>query len=267
MATKKQEKEARRLARIEAEKKESAAARRRLMLAYAGAGALGLVVLVAVVILIARGGGGGDSNVHGVDIPSAAHVDVNSGEVPGAKGCPGGSLGKMACLDGIRFDDRTGTPPSALKQGDLEKAADAAGCKLDLDLTDEGNGHLQPDDPEPKYQTVPPTSGNHWPVPVADGAYLDPIPSLRYVHSMEHGRIEIHYNPKLSEDDQLALKGVFDQDPNGMLMFPDPDMPYDVAVTAWTNEVTCDKYTPEVLDVIRDFRDTYRGQGPEPIPL
>jgi Protein of unknown function (DUF3105) len=266
MATKKQEKEARRQARLEAEKREAAAQRRRLMLAYGAAGVLGLIVLVAVVVLIARGGGGSDK-INGKDIPAAAHVDVNSGEVPGSKGCPGGSLGKEACLQGIRFDDRTGTPPPPLKQGDLQKAAEVANCELHLNLPDEGNTHLQPDDPLPKYQTTPPTSGDHWPVPLADGAYLDPIPPIRYVHSLEHGRIEIHYNPKLSEKDQLALKGVFDEDPNGMIMFPDPDMPYDVAVTAWTNMVTCDKYTPAAIDVIRDFRDTYRGQGPEPIPL
>src|SRR4051812_38957360 len=144
MATKKQEKDARRQARIEAEKKEAAAQRRRLMLAYVAAGVLGLIVLVAVVVLIARGGGGSDT-VNGKDIPAAAHVDVHSGEVPGTKGCPSGSLGKQACLQGIRFDDRTGTPPPPLKQGDLQQAAAAANCDLHLGLQDEGNTHLQPD--------------------------------------------------------------------------------------------------------------------------
>ena len=80
---------------------------------------------------------------------------------------------------------------------------------------------------------------------------------------MEHGRIEIHYKPSLPEAQQLALKGVFDADSDGMLLFPDPDMPYAVAATAWTNEVVCPKFNAEVLDVIRNFRDTYRGNGPE----
>jgi hypothetical protein len=48
-----------------------------------------------------------------------------------------------------------------------------------------------------------------------------------------------------------------------MLLYPDPDMPYDVAVTAWTNEAVCPHYNETVLDVIRNFRDTYRGNGPE----
>ena len=50
-------------------------------------------------------------------------------------------------------------------------------------------------------------------------------------------------------------------------MFPNPDMPYEVAATAWTNMLTCDKYSPEVIDAITDFRDQFRGQGPEQIPF
>jgi hypothetical protein len=40
-------------------------------------------------------------------------------------------------------------------------------------------------------------------------------------------------------------------------------MPYAVAATAWTHLVGCPKYSPAVLDVLRNFRDTYRGNGPE----
>ena len=40
-------------------------------------------------------------------------------------------------------------------------------------------------------------------------------------------------------------------------------MPYDVAVTAWTKMAVCPHYDPLVLDVIRNFRDTYIGNGPE----
>jgi hypothetical protein len=87
-----------------------------------------------------------------------------------------------------------------------------------------------------------------------------------FVHSLEHGRIEIQYSPDLPEDQQLELKGVFDESPQGVLMFPNPDMPYEVAVTAWTNMMTCDRYEGRAtLDAIRDFRDIYRGNGPEQI--
>ena len=94
-----------------------------------------------------------------------------------------------------------------------------------------------------------------------------PAPELT-VHSLEHGRINIQYSTDLSEDDQLALKGVFDESPEGMLFFPNDEMPYEVAATAWTQMVGCETYEGDAtLDVIRDFRDIYRGQGPEDVPL
>jgi hypothetical protein len=82
---------------------------------------------------------------------------------------------------------------------------------------------------------------------------------------LEHGRVEIQYSTDLSEADQLALKGVFDEDPGGLLLFPNDLMPYQVAATAWTNLLGCPAYNEAVLDAIRDFRDIYRGQGPEDV--
>ncbi len=167
----------------------------------------------------------------------------------------------------ISPDEREGTPPPPVEQADLEKAADAAGCELELDLPDEGNTHLRPNDDPPNYKTDPPTSGDHSVENLADGAYLDYPDPINFVHSIEHGRIEIQYSPELPEDEQLALKGVFQEDIEGMLLFPNPEMQSEVAVTSWTNLMTCDSYSPEVVDAIRAFRDTYRGQGPETVPF
>lgn len=53
-----------------------------------------------------------------------------------------------------------------------------------------------------------------------------------------------------------------------MLLFPNADMPYEVAATAWTRLLGCDRYQGRAtLDAIRAFRDIYRGQGPEPVPI
>ena len=187
----------------------------------------------------------------GEDIPEEAHIQVQSGFV-----------------HNVTPDGREGTPPPPLAQGDLEAAAKEAGCELQLDLEDEGSTHITKESEIPDYGTDPPTSGNHNPEQQADGAYSE-MPELWWVvHSLEHGRIEIQYSPDLPEEDQLALKGVFDEAPDGMLLFPNDEMPSEVAVTAWTQLMTCDTFEgAATLDAIRDFRDIYIGQGPEAVPL
>ena len=248
MASRKQQKEQMRQQRLEAEKREAEAAQRRLMLGYLVAGLLAAAVVAGLVIVILSGGGSGKKS-----FCAESHINTQFGTPP----------------EGNKADCREGTTPPAIQQADLQKAADAAGCELMLDLPDEGNSHIKPSDPEPNYKTNPPTSGNHIvpPLQAADGAYRDPIDPVYFVHSLEHGRVEIQYSPKLSEDDQLMLKGVFDESPAGMLLFPNPDMPYDVAATAWTQLMGCPKYNERVIDAIRAFRDTYRGRGPEPVPF
>jgi Protein of unknown function (DUF3105) len=253
--TTREERDRRRQERLAAEQRELAAARRRLVFGYVTAGALTLAVVVGLAIVLLSGG---DSNgLDSEDVPEAAHVQLQTGSI-----------------NDIPFDDRVGTTPPPLQQGDLETAAADGNCDLQLDLPDEGNTHIKPSDPVPDYKTNPPTSGNHIEPPLqqADGAYSK-YPGAQYVvHSMEHGRIEIQYSPDLPEKDQLALKGVFDESPAGVLFFPNPDMPYEAAATAWTTDggelLGCPKYEGRAtLDAIRDFRDIYRGLGPEPASI
>lgn len=249
MASRKEEKERLRQQRLAAERAAASKGRGRLIAGYVVAGALALAVIVGLVVVLASGSSG-----PGVDACSNAHIKNSAGSTRG-----------------LEPDCREGTPPPQIQFADLRISAEKAGCDLRLDLPNEGNTHV-PNSTPVDYKTTPPTSGNHNPVPIDDGAYRTPIsadpehPGMNIrdmVHAMEHGRIEIHYKPSLPEEQQLALKGVFDDDPDAMLLFPDPAMPYDVAVTAWTNMVACPHYNPTVLDVIRNFRDTYRGNGPE----
>jgi len=255
MASRKEEKERLRQQRLAQERRAASAGQRRLLVGYVVAGVLAAAVVIGIIVVIASGSGDGGGG-NGSDSPENAHVDPTSGIVA------------------AEADGREGTPPPPVAQARLEPAAEEAGCDLELNLPDEGNDHFENEN-EGDYDTSPPTSGDHYGSnteagagALADGAYVETPPISRAVHSLEHGRIEIQYSPDLPEEDQLALKGVFDEDPNGMLMFPNPDMPYEVAATAWTNMLGCKTYDgPATLDAIRAFRDTLRGQGPEPVPL
>lgn len=246
----KEERDKRRAERLAAERRAASDERRRLIIGYVAAGVLTVAVAVGIVIVIAGGGSGsgGNQSAESDENPNA-HIQVLSGKT-----------------NGIAPDNREGTAPPKVKQADLKLAAKAAGCDLRLDLPNEGQTHIRPGDPVPDYKTNPPTSGNHIlpPFQQADGAYSEPPNPQYVVHSLEHGRVEIQYSPKLSEDDQLVIKGVFDDDPDGMLLYPNPDMPYEIATTAWTQLMGCDTYRgAATLDAIRAFRDVYRGQGPE----
>jgi hypothetical protein len=251
MASRKEEKERLRQQRLAAERAAAASGRRRLLAGYFVAGLLTLAVLAGLVAVIASGGGG-----NGVDACENAHIQDAGGT-----------------FRDLEPDCREGTAPPEIRVADLNISASEAGCELMLGLPVEGRTHV-PNSTPVRYRTTPPTSGNHNPVPINDGAYETPITSnpdqatniRSAVHALEHGRVEIQYKPSLPEDQQLALKGVFDEDPNGVLFFPNPDMPDDVAVTSWTNEAVCPRYNETVLDVIRNFRDTYLGNGPEQVP-
>ena len=256
MSSRKQEKERLRQERLEAERRASAETRKRLILGYVVAGILGVAVVGGVIFAIASGGGGKESDEAGGGAESE-NVNTDFGFLP--KDLP--------------VDERDGTPPPPVENGDLTGAANVAGCDLQLGLPEEGNTHFEDEDKVVDYKTNPATSGDHYGNPnetgvgaLADGAYLETPNFNRLVHSLEPGRVEVQYSPDLPEEDQLALKGVFDDARPGIMLFPNPDMPYDVAATAWTQMVGCDTFKgAETLDVIRDFRDQYLGQGPEPV--
>ena len=244
------DREDRRREREEAEAADAVASakRKRLYFAY---GAAGLIVVAIVVVVIVLAGGGSDDSA---TAKGSAHINLDA---------------SVGSTNGITPDERAGTPPPAPKVTDLQTAAKQAGCVLKLHLKDEGHEHIPLDAPTPDYKTNPPTSGAHVEPPYqqADGAYTETPAPITYVHSLEHGRMEIQYSSKLPEKDQLALKGLYDTMYGATLLFPNDEMPYEVAATTWTNILGCPKYEgAATLDAIRAFgKETWGKYGGEPV--
>jgi hypothetical protein len=241
------ERERLRQERIEAEERESRGGNKRMLLAYAIGAAV--VLAIAVIVFIVASGGGSDSGGSG-----DAHINVNT---------------QMGSTNGVTPDEREGIPPPAARVTNLQRAAKQAGCKLKLHLEDEGHEHIPQNSPTPKYKTNPPTSGKHAEPPFqqADGAYAEEPKPIDYVHSLEHGRMEIQYSPNLPEKEQLELKGLYDTMYGATLLFPNKTMPYQVAATTWTNLMGCPEYKGSIsLDAIRAFgRETWGKYGGEPV--
>jgi len=237
-----EERERLRQARQERESSQAKSDKRRLVAVYGAAGLIGLLVIAGIVAAIASSGGSGGGE---------AHVNQASGST-----------------NGVKPDERSGPAPAAVTVSNLNEAAKQAGCTLRLNLKDEGHTHIPPTAPTPDYKTSPPTSGNHVEAPYqqADGAYSEMPGEIFIVHSLEHGRMEIQYSPELPEEDQLALKGIYETMYGGTLLFPNENMDYEVAATTWTNLLGCPKYKGDItLDAIRDFgKATWGRYGGEP---
>jgi len=178
------------------------------------------------------------------------------------------ALGAFLVLGVGGGDDETadgwpeGTVP-AQQQTDLRAAVQAANCELE-NHDSEGNQHLTTD---VEYESNPPHSGDHNPIPHPDGASLRPPRLEDAVHSLEHGRIYVQFNPSVSNDVKGQLKALFDEDPYHMILTPNGTrMPYQVAATTWRNTLTCEQMSPQAIDAIRLFRERYRDRGPEYVP-
>jgi hypothetical protein len=216
-----------------------AAAKRARRLQIIGAAVLA-VVLVAVVVVVAVAGGGSGNTGNG------AHHASTSQEAPIPKAGPLAVAGK------------------------LSQAAAAAGC-VSKTYPSEGRTHTTS---TVVYHTNPPTSGNHNPVPAEDGIY-DPgnTPTKEhFVHTLEHGRIELQYRPGTSKHVIAQLTSLFNEPLNGtpgyhMLLFENnTKMPYAVAATAWTHLLGCPAMNTKVFDAVRAFRAAYTDKAPELIP-
>lgn len=235
MSSRAEEKQRRREERMAQEAKELAGAQRARRLQIVGAAVLA-IALVAVVAIVALSGGGGGS--------SSAKTTAPGAKIPAA-----GPLAKASAL------------PAAAK---------AAGC-VSKTFPQQGRTHTSA---KVKYKTNPPTSGPHDPTPAEDGIY-DPgnTPAKEhFVHTLEHGRVEIQYRPGTPAKTIAQLTTLFNEPLNGtpgyhLLLFENnTNMPYAVAATAWTHLLGCKAMNPKVFDAVRAFRAAYTDQAPEQIP-
>ena len=237
MASRQEQKEARRQERLERERREAGAAARRRRMRLGGGVLLGLALLAGVVLAVVVGFGGDDSE-------SGARTPEPS--TPAAAKLP---------------EQQT---------SDLDAAAKAAGCTLS-NPEFEGATHEDREFAPGDYKTNPPTSGNHNPDWYDDGVY-EPGATPRLgmlVHTLEHGRINVQYKKGTDGDTVAQLEALLAEQNEGyhMLLYENTTgMKPAVAATAWTHSLACPKMNDRVFDAIRTFRSRYTDKGPENVP-
>jgi hypothetical protein len=232
MSSRQEEKERRRREREEREAAERASAARRKRMQ---------LVLGVVLALVLVGGGG-----------TALVLALSGGGSETEAEAPAGSAN---------------IPPK--QEGDLKKAAAAAGCKL-VDAPNEGAGHEDKDFKPSDYKQNPPTSGAHFPEWYEDGIYgPGDTPELgKLVHTLEHGRIDIQYKPGTPASTVPKLETLYNEMDGGyhLLLFQnETKMPFAVAATAWDHQLGCPTMNDKVFDAIRAFREEFIDKGPEKV--
>ncbi len=238
MARRQEEKEKRRQERHAREEAERKAAARRKRLQYVFGGLLAVAAVGGIVAVLALGVLGGDGG-----------------------GGPGDPRDVSEAASDVTLPEQ--------QNGDLEGAAQAAGCKLENPEI-EGSTHESKEFKASDYKTNPPTSGNHTPDWYEDGIYSPgDTPSLgMLVHTLEHGRIDVQYKEGTSADDVAKLEAFLaETDGYHMLLFQNTTgMDAAVAATAWGHSLTCSKIDDTTWDALRTFRTSYIDKGPEAVP-
>ena len=254
MASRREEKERLRQQRIAAQRREAQSGQRRLVLGYTVAGLLAAAVVVGIIVVIASGSSDGGSCTG--DLPAEAarrHPRRIRGHVRGRARRSRGD--RASCGRAGAARRRPQGWPTAI-------------CDS-ISLTRE-TSTFRPTSRPQSTTTNPPTSGDH--DPVSAGGWRvrrgtpDP-PPLRRTRSSTGGS-RSSTAPISPRRTSSRSRGCSTRTRRGCCSFRTPTCHTTVAATAWTNMLGCDRYEgAATLDAIRAFRDTLRGQGPQPVPL
>jgi hypothetical protein len=161
---------------------------------------------------------------------------------------------------------------------DIAATMQAAGCQLKAVPAEVGNHTAALNaTSNPKWNTDPPTSGPHYPVPAIYGEYDTPLKTAQVVHNLEHGAVFVLYGPKVPAATVQQLRDFYNDDTTGMLLAPYPKLGDKIALGAWTVPdnfepggkngtaylATCTKFDSGAFAT---FRDELRFRGPERFP-
>ena len=147
-----------------------------------------------------------------------------------------------------------------------------------------GSLHMSKITDKVNYNSYPPSSGYHYPVPAIWGNYSEPVDPKRVVHNEEHGGVIVWYGTKISSADRQKIDQFYEESPNAIVVTPLVDtfsgityprhkpLGSRIALTAWDAPSGVGKgilsICPHVnLKAFEKFRDTFRGHGPEPFPV
>jgi hypothetical protein len=170
---------------------------------------------------------------------------------------------------------------------EVKAAMTGAGCTFETKAADAANQHMSSADQKVDYETYPAASGAHNPTTAIWGNYRSAVDPRQAVHNLEHGGVAIWYGDEISAKDRGELDALYERDSRGMLISPLDEafanvsypkhepLGSEIALTAWTADVgkpdsgkvhiaVCPSVDAAAFAL---FRDTFRGKGPERLPV
>ena len=130
-----------------------------------------------------------------------------------------------------------------------------------------------------KYNSFPPSSGDHSEQTAIWNVYDAPVPEENIVHNLEHGGVAVQYGPEVPQATVAKIVAWYQESTDGMIVTPLPpvdemrapappaDYEKKIFLVAWTHVATCTAFDE---DAFTNFRDDYRGpdgDAPEKFPL
>jgi Protein of unknown function (DUF3105) len=177
-------------------------------------------------------------------------------------------LAVVAAVIALASGGNSGTANAA----DIPTTMEAAGCTFKT-VKATSREHTQNPDAKIKYNTTPPSNGEHYLAPATWGFFDSAANPIQVVHNQEHGGVVIWWGDKVPQSTVDELHDFYSSSPNGMIGTPYPTLGNKIALTAWTapeggmgegRVAVCGTFDEKAFTA---FRDAFRGKGPERFPL
>jgi hypothetical protein len=183
-----------------------------------------------------------------------------------------GVIGLAAVAAVIAFASNGSGGGSSESATDVASTMQAAGCTFKTAKAS-SREHTTSLDTKIKYNTTPPSNGEHYYSPATWGFFETAANPIQVVHNEEHGGVIIWWGDKVPQSTVDKLHNFYSSSPNGMIGTPYPSLGNKIALTAWTSPeggegegrvAVCSNFDEQAFTA---FRDSFRGKGPERFPV
>lgn len=123
--------------------------------------------------------------------------------------------------------------------------------------------HIQVGEEHPPYNSNPPSSGWHWSKEADWGVYEQKLPDEQVVHNLEHGGVNIFYQPEAHREIIEKLKELVRPYPNRTILAPRSKNNTLIALVSWGYVLKMSFLDEEK---IKEFLKNNRNRGPEKLP-